>query len=399
MVFVYTIRGIGMLRKKKKFLSVYAILMSVMLVSCKGIAGKTISVGSDNLDSTQSYFSESMHEIARCDSGYYYLNKCSASAKNIMFYDDKSGESIVLCNKPQCEHNSEECMAYISGSEFKSKLYYYNSCIYMLSTKGNLVQISADGTQRTDLGSICVMSDQDSVSVCFNDGYAYISQEISGDIEGNVTARLYRFNLDTGSSDVIYEETGYGIGINSLKTYGKDTFFIKTSVAKDDKGLYSLEGKGIYRITGDNTECVLDKNAYSYCIDADNNTMYYSGLGDGTVYACNLDSGKSESIYKSDNDTGYFYITFDGNYIWMDDEGYKSMAMYFNKQSSSLDYTIYQLDTEGKLVAKRTIPDNEKIFSIMHGDGRKMFMFSSVNNQIVYIDKSNIVNGDIKGLK
>lgn len=80
-----------MLRKKKKFLSVYAILMSVMLVSCKGKAGKTISVGSDNLDSTQSYFSESMHEIARCDSGYYYLNKCSASAKNIMFYDDKSG--------------------------------------------------------------------------------------------------------------------------------------------------------------------------------------------------------------------------------------------------------------------------------------------------------------------
>ena len=313
------------------------IIVSVTLISCKGKAGSTISIDSDKLDNTQSYFSESMHEVARCDSGYYYLNKCSASAKNIMFYDDKSGESIVLCNKPQCEHNSEECMAYISGSEFKSKLYYYNSCIYMLSTKGNLVQISADGTQRTDLGSICVMSDQDSVSVCFNDGYAYVSQEISGDIEGNVTARLYRFNLDTGSSDVIYEETGYGIGINSLKTYGKDTFFIKTSVAKDDKGLYSLEGKGIYRITGDNTECVLDKNAYSYCIDADNNTMYYSGLGDGTVYACNLDSGKSESIYKSDNDTGYFYITFDGNYIWMDDEGYKSMAMYFNKQSSSLD--------------------------------------------------------------
>lgn len=375
------------------------IIVSVTLISCKGKAGSTISIDSDKLDNTQSYFSESMHEVARCDSGYYYLNKCSASAKNIMFYDDKSGESIVLCNKPQCEHNSEECMAYISGSEFKSKLYYYNSCIYMLSTKGNLVQISADGTQRTDLGSICVMSDQDSVSVCFNDGYAYVSQEISGDIEGNVTARLYRFNLDTGSSDVIYEETGYGIGINSLKTYGKDTFFIKTSVAKDDKGLYSLEGKGIYRITGDNTECVLDKNAYSYCIDADNNTMYYSGLGDGTVYACNLDSGKTESIYKSDNDTGYFYITFDGNYIWMDDEGYKNMAMYFNKQSNSLDYTLYQLDRDGMLVAKRTIPDEEKIFSIMHGDSRRMFMFSFVNNRIVYIDKSNIEKGDIKELR
>ena len=40
--------------------------------------------------------------------------------------------------------------------------------------------------------------------MCFNDGYAYVSQEITGDIEGNVTVRLYRFNLDTGSSDKIY---------------------------------------------------------------------------------------------------------------------------------------------------------------------------------------------------
>ena len=180
-----------------------------------------------------------------------------------MFYDDKSEESIVLCNKPQCGHDGEECMAYISGSEFKSELYYYNSYIYMISSKGNLVQISADGTQRTDLGSICVLSGQDSVSMCFNDGYAYVSQEITGDIEGNVTVRLYRFNLDTGSSDKIYEETGYGIGINSLKTYGSDTFFLKTSVSKDDKGLYSLEGKGIFRIAGEDIECLLDKNVRS----------------------------------------------------------------------------------------------------------------------------------------
>ena len=59
----------------------------------------------------------------------------------------------------------------------------------------------------------------------------------------------------------------------------------------------------------------------------------------------------------------------------------------------------YQLGLDGKLIAKRTIPDEEKIFSIMHGDSRKMFMFSSVNNRIVYIDKSNIEKGDIKELR
>ena len=117
------------------------VIMSVLLVSCKGKTGNTITVGSDKLDNTQSYFSESMHMVARCDTGYYYLDKCSASDDNLMFYDDKSEESIVLCNKPQCGHDGEECMAYISGSEFKSELYYYNSYIYMISSKaGYLVE-------------------------------------------------------------------------------------------------------------------------------------------------------------------------------------------------------------------------------------------------------------------
>ena len=117
-----------------------------------------------------------------------------------------------------------------------------------------------------------------------------------------------------------------------------------------------------------------------------------------TLFGISVDYLLHDS-YESDNDTGYFYITFDGNYIWMDDEGYKNMAMYFNKQSNSLDYTLYQLDRDGMLVAKRTIPDEEKIFSIMHGDSRRMFMFSFVNNRIVYIDKSNIEKGDIKELR
>ena len=61
--------------------------------------------------------------------------------------------------------------------------------------------------------------------MCFNDGYAYVSQEITGDIEGNVTVRLYRFNLDTGSSDKIYEETGYGKELIHLKHMAVQHFF------------------------------------------------------------------------------------------------------------------------------------------------------------------------------
>ena len=38
----------------------------------------------------------------------------------------------------------------------------------------------------------------------------------------------------------------------------------------------------------------------------------------------------------------------------------------------------------------------EKIFAIMHGDKTRMFMFSLKKDAIIYIDKSDIANGDIK---
>lgn len=97
-----------------------------------------------------------------------------------------------------------------------------------------------------------------------------------------------------------------------------------------------MEGKGIFRITGEDTECLLDKNVYSYCIDADNNKLYYSGLGDGIIYEYDLGSGKSESIYESDNDTGYFYITFSLNYICLFD-----YLLYLLKCPQSLIYRLY----------------------------------------------------------
>ena len=37
-----------------------------------------------------------------------------------------------------------------------------------------------------------------------------------------------------------------------------------------------------------------------------------------------------------------------------------------------------------------------KIFAIMHGDKTRMFMFSLKKDAIIYIDKSDIANGDIK---
>ena len=75
---------------------------------------------------------------------------------------------------------------------------------------------------------------------------------------------------------------------------------------------------------------------------------------------------------------------------------YALAAKYFNNQRQTLNYTIYQLSKDGELIARRVLDDDEKIFAIMHGDKTRMFMFSLKKDAIIYIDKSDIANGDIK---
>lgn len=105
--------------------------------------------GENDLEQTQSYFTNGMHEVTKCPTGYYYMSEQEMAGVNLLkYYDNEEQKSIVLCNKPQCEHNSKECMAYLDMSEYKPKIYYYNSFIYMIRMNGDLEQISADGSER-----------------------------------------------------------------------------------------------------------------------------------------------------------------------------------------------------------------------------------------------------------
>ena len=72
------------------------------------------------------------------------------------------------------------------------------------------------------------------------------------------------------------------------------------------------------------------------------------------------------------------------------------MIQYIKMRQKTLNYTIYQLSKDGELIARRVLDDDEKIFAIMHGDKTRMFMFSLKKDAIIYIDKSDIANGDIK---
>lgn len=353
--------------------------------------------GENDLEQTQSYFTNGMHEVTKCPTGYYYMSEQEMAGVNLLkYYDNEEQKSIVLCNKPQCEYNSKECMAYLDMSEYKPKIYYYNSFIYMIRMNGDLEQISADGSERIVLGNVCNSGSSDTINVSFNGDTAYISKENEEGINGDIKVEIYAFNIQTKESKRIYSETSYGLGIKSLNTYGGNTYFIKMNVSKDDNDLYSISSDGLYQIQDNDVKCVITDNIYGYCIDSKMHNLYYSRLDDTGIYMYNTDSCESVKIFEDPEGSQCFTLTYDGEYIWLDDTIYKDAAKYFNKQSQTLNYTIYQLSKDGELIARRVLDDDEKIFAIMHGDKTRMFMFSLKKDAIIYIDKSDIANGDIK---
>ena len=152
--------------------------------------------GENDLEQTQSYFTNGMHEVTKCPTGYYYMSEQEMAGVNLLkYYDNEEQKSIVLCNKPQCEHNSKECMAYLDMSEYKPKIYYYNSFIYMIRMNGDLEQISADGSERIVLGNVCNSGSSDTINVSFNGDTAYISKENEEGINGDIKVEIYAFNI------------------------------------------------------------------------------------------------------------------------------------------------------------------------------------------------------------
>ena len=61
---------------------------------------------------------------AFADDGMYYINRY-----DLYFLDSKTGKSVVVCNKANCKHNTENCNAYIFG--LGSSMLYYEDKLYI----------------------------------------------------------------------------------------------------------------------------------------------------------------------------------------------------------------------------------------------------------------------------
>lgn len=281
------------------------------------------------------------HPVTRGEGGYYFLishssqivedkvEKTRSSYMLIMFMQD-DGNSVVVCSKPECKHNSEECPACLSlesnnprydenGNVIPSitgydrdKIYYHNGKIYVIYNDdvagyAYLEEVAPNGAYRTRLFEIG--NSAKGYCLTFNDQDVFIYKR-EGSTSGyeETEATIRRRSLDGKEDEVIYSYKGMGAMLFAVKNYGDKLYFLEELYAReqDENGRQksiSFQRKGLfaYDYQSKTVENVIDAAITDYTFDTDNNTLYYYVNNDG-MYKKTFNDGKTQKIYNMEKD-------------------------------------------------------------------------------------------------
>ncbi len=170
----------------------------------KVTADQTYDISADDSLTVRSEYG-----IAESEDAYYFIEGYS-----LYFYEKETGEYLIACNKPDCEHADEgkECNAYICTNDYNDIQYYDGYIYYVVSESNdfNLYRKSVEaGTTEKVLNIVSVeqrASGQSNMQICWrlHRGYIYyVGQFGSGLTEDsyylNDSNCLARIKLEAGS--------------------------------------------------------------------------------------------------------------------------------------------------------------------------------------------------------
>ena len=328
-------------------------------------------------------------DITKSENGYYFKRFTT------YYIDAEYMKRTVLCAKPDCDHserNNPDCLARIGSSS----IYYYNGFCYTTEYSdetGNLmlIQLAPDGTSyremfeinlptltETNWLNVFLVFADDSVFI-YNKGGRRLTVETQGDIV------IRRRSLDGKEDEIVYTYTGDGCFFEAVKYYGGKLFFtVKEGKTDVETRQNTMVSRGLYVYDVDSKEVVrlLDEQVCDYSVDMENNIIYYYVLEDG-LYKKKLSGGEAELLYKAQEDTGICFMSFDGQYIYLDNSRWFSFADY-----TKIDWTkmLIVMDTDGKEVNRI----DTLSYTVLFGDSD--YLFATGGKGLCYIPKKDIAS-------
>ncbi len=238
--------------------------------------GEAYIMGTDQ----QYYFSPILGCICESENSYY----CLQSNWCLYMKDKETGETAIMCNKPDCLHDKEddytrqmECNAYFPGcwmiNYYKGKIYIdalidgenlgEDYCvIYELDTTGSTRKEIYRSKQH--LGTMIVHRGY--LYMTFSDFFYLLESEYKDNpelIEG-CKCEVVRVPLDNPSQkpEIIWEETEKPCQINAMFAYGNRIYMLITSEKVPGFQVYNIQDKSVYvpeiSITGSSIPVVGD---------------------------------------------------------------------------------------------------------------------------------------------
>lgn len=203
----------------KKWIAILTIL--TMLLSFSGCSGKDNQAGNDASDMKNADLTILDDGRLRCSSekGYYYIGEESFQMKadrlgyRLMYIDYETKKEVYLCNRPGCEHDTENCPAVFSSEELPagSSLFYYNDNLYLFSHDSD----QSGGWSVDHAGSSEPMEGDDTTFV-------------------SAPASLYRMNPDGTDRKKIYT-FGEGLSLEDLVLASGDSLYFVTKKVSTKK--------------------------------------------------------------------------------------------------------------------------------------------------------------------
>lgn len=363
----------------KRFLTAaLAVILTMSLAACgdnnsaklPNISGGDTSVlGTDFQKNMNQSTSLDISSICETKDGYYFQYNCM-----VYYVDKETGDSTVLCGKPDCDHTHSEgkwdCNAFVSAdflTYYNGKL-YYNNGNYVLENgsyvnKGErLFSMNLDGTEHD------VVQDLDFVPGGDTNSFVTAPMIHRGNVYFCYSGALYTAELgaDIEDATLIYGEQKVDDGsmiVNPYEMYyelwadGELIYFMAKNVRQADgtykDTLYSYNSQNdkldkIWQVPDKTDVGAWDTTGVSVSQWYVSNGYIYFYLSGNDIWYTELSTGETNKLIDLNLEAGA--ATFSNEYIAVVNKEYNGFTSFTGESSVTGGDTLYVYDYNGKLV-------------------------------------------------
>ncbi len=376
----------------KRFLLsvVSAVCVACIFSSCTvGEQGENNGVTVNTQQNSESYIFEEDYQyyisndavMAKAPGGYYYFD-----GSLLMFFDAESKKAYPVCDKANCNHNSDKCSAYFSMVSYRTtELYYYNNFLYThyCETKNDIrthyvCRVSLNGKERTKVRELFKSSSSYSAKFFLHRGYVYLIRETASAETGRPVIGIYRARLDEPKEEPveIFSILGENCVLSNVTVYGNHLYFKISQATGSTDGGYEFDVYDYNFVTENCEKIGVPGLYYDYAL-AGRDMFYYDTTREEYVIY-NLDE---ENIVAECALNIVGYVMFDGENFYVDTLQSENLGLTEKRE-------IYVIDKKGKII-KSFEADSD--YELLYGGEDLMFAIIYLDGgeaEMAYYDKS-----------